>query len=576
MNKNTGLFHGIDPTLTLISKILVIGFVVVCGVLADKAGALFTEVSGDILHRFKWFYLAMATGVLLFLSYLMISRFGNIKLGKDDEAPEFSLGSWLSMLFSAGMGIGLLFWSVAEPMWHYASNPFSDTGMSAASAETSMRISFFHWGLHPWALYITVALGLAYMSYRKGRPLTIRSTLEPLFGEERMQGWFGQVIDIMVVSITAFGIATSFGLGVEQMSTGIEKLFNVEVGIGTQIVLIFGISLIAIMSVMSGVGRGVRLLSIGNVVLSGLLLAGVMLFGPTRYILHTWLEGTADYTQNIIGLSLWSDAQNDSQWQNWWTAFYWAWWLTWAPFVGMFIARISRGRTIRELIVGALIVPALITFLWISAFGGSALKYEQEDKAAHQTQVEEQQLTGEAAEFKGGAILLATKADSTQAIFTLFDVIEERSGATVSYILSALATILLVTYFVTSADSGTLVLCTLTSRGSLEPPQASRVAWGLVIGAIAAGLLWAGGLKTVQTATICAALPAAVLVVLMALSIYKAIKTEDIAQINFAEAVVSLTAAQAAQATAQGSTAQGHAKNHTQQKNREAVTAESV
>ncbi len=535
MNNKNGILHGIDPTVTLISKILIIGFVVICGVLADKAGALFTEVSGDILHRFKWFYLAMATGVLIFLIYLMMSRFGTIKLGRDDEQPEFGLGSWLSMLFSAGMGIGLLFWSVAEPMWHYASNPFAAEGLSQASAQTAVRISFFHWGLHPWALYITVALGLAYFSYRKDRPLTIRSTLEPLFGRARMDGWFGNVIDIMVVAITAFGIATSFGLGVVQMSTGIEKLFGVEIGIGSQILLILVISLIAIMSVMSGVGKGIRLLSIGNVVLSLLLLVGVMLFGPTRYILHTWLEGTADYAQNVIGLSLWSDAQGDSQWQNWWTAFYWAWWLTWAPFVGMFIARISRGRTIRELIGGALIAPTLFGFLWISAFGGSAIHYEHEGRIAHQALVAEQQLSGDAAEFNGGEILLATKKDSTLAIFTLFDTIEESSGASVSTLLSALATLLLVTYFVTSADSGTLVISTLSSRGSLEPPQISRIAWGLVIGAIAAGLLWAGGLKTVQTATICAALPAAVLVMLMAMSVQRALKEENVAGNDNAE-----------------------------------------
>jgi len=537
MNNKNGILHGIDPTVTLISKILIIGFVVVCGVLADKAGALFTEVSGDILHRFKWFYLAMATGVLVFLIYLMMSRFGNIRLGQDGEKPEFGLGSWLSMLFSAGMGIGLLFWSVAEPMWHYASNPFATEGMSQQSAETAVRLSFFHWGLHPWALYITVALGLAYFSYRRGRPLSIRSTLEPLFGQQRMNGWFGNLVDIMVVAITAFGIATSFGLGVVQMSTGIEKLFDVEIGIGSQIALIMVISLIAIMSVMSGVGKGIRLLSIGNVVLSLLLLAGVMLFGPTRYILHTWLEGTADYAQNIIGLSLWSDTQGDSQWQNWWTAFYWAWWLTWAPFVGMFIARISRGRTIRELVGGALIAPTLFGFLWISAFGGSAIKYEHEDRAAHQAAVAEQQLSGDAAEFKGGEILVATKADTTQAIFTLFDTIEQSSGASVSTILSALATLLLVTYFVTSADSGTLVISTLSARGSLEPPQLSRVAWGLVIGAIAAGLLWAGGLKTVQTATICAALPAAVLVILMAMSVQRALRDEAVAGNDDAEPV---------------------------------------
>ncbi|WP_290702073.1 BCCT family transporter [Amphritea sp.] len=532
MRTDNGMFRGIDPTVTLISKILIIGFVVVCGVLADKAGALFTEMSGNILHHFKWFYLVMASGILLFLLYLMMSRFGNITLGKDGEKPEFSMGSWLSMLFSAGMGIGLLFWSVAEPMWHYAGNPFSVTSLSEESAQTAMRVSFFHWGLHPWALYIMTALGLAYFSYRKGKPLTIRSALIPLFGEERLNSWLGNAIDIMIVAITAFGIATSFGLGVVQMSTGMERLFGIEVSIGNQIIMITVISMIAILSVMSGVGRGIKILSVWNMILSLVILAGVLLFGPTRYILHTYLEGTADYVQNIVGLSLWSDAQADSQWQNWWTAFYWAWWLTWAPFVGMFIARISRGRTIRELIGGALIAPTLFGFFWIATFGGAALNYEHADRKAHEAQVIEQQLTGEAAEFKGGDILLATKADSTQAIFTMFDKIEETSGASVSTILSALATLLLITYFVTSADSGTLVLCTLSSRGSLEPPQISRIAWGVMVGAIAAGLLWAGGLKTVQTATICAALPAAILVIMMAISMQRALRDEPVAGLN--------------------------------------------
>lgn len=530
MRSNTGLFSGIDPVVTLISKILIIGFVVVCAVMAEKAGALFSSISTDILHHFKWFYLAMASVVLIFLLYLMASRFGNIRLGRDNEKPEFSLGSWLSMLFSAGMGIGLLFWSVAEPMWHYAGNPFSATGLSNEAAQTAMRISFFHWGLHPWALYIMTALALAYFSYRKGKPLTIRAALTPVFGEARLNGWFGHMLDVLIVVITAFGIATSFGLGVVQMSTGVERLFGIEVGIGSQIAMIGGISVIAILSVMSGVGRGIKLLSVWNMVLSLVILAAVLLFGPTRYILNTYLEGTADYAQNIIGLSLWSDAQDDTQWQNWWTAFYWAWWLTWAPFVGMFIARISRGRTIRELIGGALLAPTLFGFFWIATFGGAALSYEHADRTAHQAQVEAaapQQ--AEQPVFEGGDILLATKADSTLAIFTLFDKIEAASGLPVSTLLSALATLLLVTYFVTSADSGTLVLCTLSCRGSLEPPQASRILWGLMVGAIAAGLLWAGGLKTVQTATICAALPAAILVLLMAISVHRALREEPIA-----------------------------------------------
>lgn len=532
MSTNKDMLRGIDPVVTLVSKILIVGFVVVCGVMADKAGAVFSDLSTTILHHFKWFYLIMASGILVFLLYLMTSRFGSIKLGKDNEEAEFSLKAWLSMLFSAGMGIGLLFWSVAEPMWHYAGNPFVSEGLTKEAAETSIRISFFHWGLHPWALYIVTALGLAYFSYRKGKPLTLRAALAPVLGEERLNGWLGSVIDILIVAITAFGIATSFGLGVVQMSTGIEKLFSIEISLGHQIAMIFVISLIAIMSVMSGIGRGIKLLSMWNMVLSLVLLVGVLMFGPTRYILHTYLEGTADYTQNIIGLSLWSDAQEDSQWQNWWTAFYWAWWLTWTPFVGIFIARISRGRTIRELVGGALVVPTLFGFFWIATFGGAALNYEHIDRKAHVQQVQEQGLTGEAAEYKGGEILLATKEDSTFAIYTLFDRIEKSSNSSVSTVLSALATLLLVTYFVTSADSGTLVISTLSSKGNLEPPQLSRVVWGLTVGAIAAGLLWAGGLKTVQTATICAALPAAVLVVLQAMAIQKALNEEPIAQRN--------------------------------------------
>lgn len=532
MRTDNEIFKGIDLKVTLTSKILIIGFVVICGVLADKAGALFTDISGDILHHFKWYYLAMASGVLFFLIYLMFSRYGEIKLGKDDEKPEFSLGSWISMLFSAGMGIGLLFWSVAEPMWHYSGNPFVESGLSQNAAQMSVRISFFHWGLHAWALYITVALGLAYFAYRKGKSLTIRAALTPLFGEERLNGWIGHSVDILIVAITAFGIATSFGLGVAQMSTGVEKLLGIEVGIGTQILMIGIISFLAILSVVSGVGRGIKILSVWNMILSLLLLTAVLLFGPTRYILHTYLEGTADYTQNLIGLSLWSDAQADTQWQNWWTAFYWSWWLTWAPFVGLFIARISRGRTIRELVGGALITPTLFCFLWIAAFGGSALFYENSARTAHTEQVKTEQLVGEAAEFKGGDILAATKADSTKALFTLFDKLEESSGAQISTVMTALATLLLVTFFVTSADSGTLVVSTLSAGGSTEPPLSLRIAWGVTLGAIAAGLLWAGGLKTVQTATICAALPAATLLILMALSIHKELRNEPIAQRN--------------------------------------------
>ncbi|MFC6668685.1 BCCT family transporter [Marinobacterium aestuariivivens] len=522
MSNNSGLIRGVDPTVTIVSKILVIGFVIFCGLMAKEAGAFFQEISDSILNNFKWFYLSLVTGVLGLLIYLMFSRYGHIRLGKDDEKPEFSYRSWLAMLFSGGMGIGLIFWSVAEPMWHYAGNPFAATGLSDEAAQTAMRITFFHWGLHPWAIFIIVALVMAYFAYRKGLPLTMRSVLYPLIGD-RIYGPIGHTVDILTVAITAFGVSQSLGLGVIQMNTGLNNVFGFEISIGNQLLMIGAISFLAIISVLSGVGRGIRLLSEWNMLLSILLVVAVLLIGPTRYILHTLIESTGDYVSNLITLSTWSDAQADSGWQNWWTAFYWPWWMTWSPFVGMFIARISRGRTIRELIMGALIVPTLVTFVWMSVFGGSALKMEQNDRIAHQEQVEAGTLTGDAAEFKGGDILIATKAETTSAIFTLFSKLD--SGM-FGQILTILTTLLLATYFITSADSGTLVLCTLNSRGSPEPPMQLRVIWGVMQAFIAGGLLYAGGLKAVQTASIVAGLPIAVLTLLMSVSLMKALRGE--------------------------------------------------
>jgi len=453
----------------------------------------------------------------------MFSRFGNIRLGRDDETPEFSYRSWLAMLFSGGMGIGLIFWSVAEPMWHYAGNPFVEQGLSDAAAEAAMRVTFFHWGLHPWAIFIVVALTMAYFAYRKGLPLTMRSVLYPLIGD-RIYGPIGHTVDILTVAITAFGVSQSLGLGVVQMNAGLNNVLGMEISVGNQLLMIAVISFLAIISVMSGVGRGIRILSEWNMLLSIVLVLIVLAIGPTRYILHTLLESTGDYLGNIVALSTWSDAQGDSGWQNWWTAFYWPWWMTWSPFVGMFIARISRGRTIRELVMGALIVPTIVTFIWMSVFGGSALHAERVDRLAHQEQVESGVLVGEAAEFKGGDVLLATKADTTSAVFTLFEKIDE---GVLGQILSLLVVLLLATYFITSADSGTLVLCTLNSRGSPEPPMALRVLWGVMQAFIAGGLLYAGGLKAVQTASIVAGLPISVLTLVMTISLLKALRQED-------------------------------------------------
>lgn len=520
MRSESGLFKGLNPTVTIASKVVVIGFVMFCAVLPEQAGNIFQNISTAVLNNAKWFYLGIVTTVLGFLLYLMVSRFGHIRLGNDDERPEFSFLSWVSMLFSGGMGIGLIFWSVAEPMWHYADNPFSE-GMTDAAAGVAMRLTFFHWGLHPWAIFIIVALALSYFSYRKGLPLTLRSILYPFIGD-RIYGPIGHTVDILTVAITAFGVSQSLGLGVIQMNSGLKNVFGIEISLGTQLTMIAVIMLLAIVSVMSGVGRGIRRLSEWNMLLSIVIVAIVLAIGPTRYILNVLLESTGDYANNLISMSLWSDANADSGWQNWWTAFYWPWWMTWASFVGMFIARISRGRTIRELIGGALIVPTLVTFIWMSVFGGSALFVEQQARHAHEIAV----TNGVAAKFDGGAVLQATQEDTTLALFTLFDTLDP---GPLGSVLSILAVLLLATYFITSADSGTLVLCTLDSVGSPEPPQAIRVIWGIVIACIAGALLYAGGLKTIQTASIIAGLPISIFILVMTLSLYRTLRREPMA-----------------------------------------------
>ncbi|WP_077651317.1 BCCT family transporter [Salinivibrio kushneri] len=523
MRAKSGLLRGLNPTVTIASKVVVIGFVLFCAILANKAGQYFETVSGILLHNMKWFYLGAVSLVVGFLLYLMLSRFGHVRLSKDDERPNFSYASWISMLFSGGMGIGLIFWSVAEPMWHYADNPFSE-GLTSEAATTSMQLTFFHWGLHPWSVFIIVALALSYFSYRKDLPFTLRSILYPLIGE-RIYGPIGHTVDILTVAVTAFGISQTLGMGVIQINSGLNQTFGVNISLGVQLFIIVILCTCAIASVLSGVSKGIRRLSLWNMLLSILLVMVVLYVGPTRYILHTFLETFGFYANNIVQMSLWSDAQNDTDWQNWWTAYYWPWWMTWAPFVGMFIARISKGRTVRELVSGALIVPTLITFLWVSIFGGAALSVEKDARIAHQTQVASAQETSTSppGEFIGGPILRATQDDTTRALFTLFDSLD--SGV-FGQVLSLLACLLLATYFITSADSGTLVLCTLDAAGHPEPPRSIRVLWGILIAALAGVLLYAGGLEAMQTASIIAGFPIAIFITIMSLTLFYSIRRE--------------------------------------------------
>ncbi|MBL27451.1 MAG: choline transporter [Rhodospirillaceae bacterium] len=501
MQAQSGWLKGLNPTVAIISMAVVVIFVLFGAFMTDTASLVFDSVKDAILYAMKWYYIAIVAGLLFFVIWLLFSPFGSIRLGEDDERPEFGYFAWFSMLFGAGMGIGLVFWSIAEPIYHFQSNPFITEGGTPRAAQVAMRLTFFHWGLHPWAIYVVVALSLAYFSYRRKLPLTIRSALYPIIGE-RIYGPIGHAADVLAVFGTIFGVATSLGLGVQQMNTGLNHLFGVPISLSMQMGLIAVISIIATASVVSGVGKGVRILSELNLWLSIAILAFFLIFGPTRYLLNGFLQYTGDYLWNVIPLSLWTATNQDSDWQNWWTAFYWGWWIAWAPFVGMFIARISRGRTIREFILGVLLVPAVLAFIWLEVFGGTALHIEL---------------------FGPGGISEAVSEDVTIALYTTFEKMDVGFMGTVG---AFVATLLIATYFITSSDSGTLVINTILSVGDAEPPVAHRVFWGLGEGVVAAVLLAAGGLTALQTASITAALPFSVIIILMMIGLVRALREE--------------------------------------------------
>ncbi|MFQ5937141.1 MAG: BCCT family transporter [Acidiferrobacterales bacterium] len=526
----SGFLGGTNPTVAIVSKVVIVVFVLfgllqadaihqALGLGAEIPSKTFSAVKGFILGTLKWYYIAIVAFFLFFVIWLAISRYGSVRLGKDTDRPEFSNFAWFAMLFGCGMGIGLVFWSIAEPIYHFQSNPFIEKGeeQTALAALTAMRLTFFHWGLHPWAIYVIVALSLAYFSYRKGLPLTIRSSLYPIIGN-RIYGPIGHAVDILAVFATVFGVATSLGLGVQQMNTGLNQMFGMPVGTGWQILLILIISAVAVVSVVSGVNKGIRILSNLNLWLSFSILAFLLLFGPTRFLLRTLLQSTGDYLANVVPLSFWTDANQNRPWQGWWTAFYWGWWIAWSPFVGMFIARISKGRTIRQFVIGVLLLPTAFGFIWLSLFGGTALYIEL---------------------FGQGGVVAAVKQDVTLALYTTLDQMPGLDAAVpalfglaspvwLSALFAFIATLLIATYFITSSDSGTLVVATLLSMGDPNPRTLHRVIWGFGEGAVAAILLLAGGLGALQTASITAALPFSVIMLFMCYGIVKALQQEDL------------------------------------------------
>lgn len=529
-----------NTAVSVISKILVVIFVLFCAVYADKAAEVFSYLSNALLHNMKWFILLAVTSICFFLIYIMFSRYGLIKLGKDTDKPEFSYFAWISMLFSCAMGVGLVFWGVAEPMNHYASNPFTK-GLTDEAASMAMQITFFHWGLHAWSVYCITALAIGYFSYRKGLPFSLRSILHPLIGN-RIYGPIGNLVDIIVIVVTTFGISQTLALGVLQINAGLNKVFGLGINVTAQFIILIVLSGLATISVVRGIGTGMRRISELNIILSIILIVILMFVGPARYITNSYLEGLGNYSSHFISMSLWTDAQKDSEWQNWWTAFYWLWWSTWAPFVGMFIAKISKGRTIRQLIAGVLFVPTLVTFIWMSVFGGSALKVEQNARQTFEKQqtalieqapsATEPKVEGSSKsthtvqaspEFMGGPIVKATQKDNTLAIFALYDSIDD---GLFGMILSITTCLLLITYLVTSQDGGTHVLCFLDTRSEKETPIRTRLTWCLFVTSISLGLLYVGGLKAIQTAVILFGFPILILLTIMCGALLKALHKE--------------------------------------------------
>ncbi|MFP4119316.1 MAG: BCCT family transporter [Candidatus Woesearchaeota archaeon] len=458
-----------------------------------------TVVNDSINQYFGWFLIMSVTVFLIFSLYLLASKYGKIRLSPDDSKPKYSFISWLAMLFSAGMGIGLMFYGVAEPMLHYA-NPPVGTGETVAAAQTAMDFSFLHWGLHAWATYIVIGLAIAYFSYRKGYPLSIRYVFYPVFGN-RVYGWVGHTIDILAVLGTLFGVATSLGLGAMQINTGLNYLTGLVQSNTVQVIIIGIITAMAMASVISGVDKGIKWLSTLNITLAGILLLFIIVAGPTVFIFKSFFQNIGHFLQDFIGLSLWNQAFTGGDWQSKWSIFYWSWWIAWSPYVGIFIARISKGRTIREFIAGVLFVPTAFSFLWLTAFGSTGIR---------------QHLMGNA------TILEAVTNNMTTALF------EFLQPYPLASLISILATLLIVTFFVTSADSGSFVIDMITSGGHENPPLKLKVFWSTLEGVVAAVLLLGGGLLALQTATISLGLPFAVVLLLLCYSLLKSLKAEKV------------------------------------------------
>ncbi len=509
LNGKTKLLHsrninkwGFDfhPEVSIISALLVLFFIGFT--LKDPAtmNKTLSSVRDSITDNWNWFFIMSANIFLIFPVYLMFSKLGEVRLGGPKAKAEYTNFAWYSMLISAGMGIGLMFWSVGEPLYHATTKmPITD-GNSVGEA---LGITFYHWGFHPWGIYSLVGLSLAFFAYNRGLPLSLRSVFYPIF-KDKVFGWVGDIIDITAVISCLFGLATSLGFGSQQINAGLNFLFGIPQSPKIQVFIIIIITLIATISVVSGIGKGVRILSELNMKVAAVFLIMILVLGPTLYIVRSFNNGVGFYLNNLISISFFTE--NGNKWQGSWTVFYWAWWISWSPFVGMFIARISKGRTVREFILAILIVPTILSFIWVSTFGGTALFQNSID---------------------GGALLNSVNENIATSLFAMIQNLEISS--LMKTILSVMGTFLVISFFVTSSDSGSLVVDNLTSGGKIDSPVPQRIFWAVMEGTIAAALLIAGGneaLNALQTGVIISGLPFTIMLLTMTYSLHMGLRND--------------------------------------------------
>ena len=490
-----GFGFDIHPQVTFVSTAILVVFILLTLMFHKEATEFFNSALAVITNTTGWFLILTANMFIIAALYFAFSRFGKIRIGGRDAKPEFSTPAWFAMLLSAGMGIGLMFWSVGEPMYHYLSpSPMFNgiQGSTPQAAQAAMGVTYFHWGLHPWAIYAIVGLGLAFFAYNRGLPLTVRSIFYPILGS-RIYGFWGNLIDVLSVLSTLVGLATSLGLGVQQINAGLNFLFGIQISTTVQVILITVITAFATLSVVSGLDGGVKRLSEANMGLAAVFMLLMLILGPTVMILGGFTQNLGYYLTKLPQLSLWTETFQKSNWQGSWTVFYWAWWISWSPFVGMFIARISKGRTVKEFVLSVMLIPTFLSFLWMSVFGGSALSIRA-----------------------GGAadIAAAVKANVSTAMFVMLEQFP------LTTLLSFIAIILVTVFFITSSDSGSLVVDHLTSGGKLDSPIPQRVFWAVMEGVVAAVLLIGGGLKTLQTASVSTGLPFAVILLFIIYALY--------------------------------------------------------